>query len=142
MIIDKHLVSSGIFKNRSRHDPRFTCFYNFGKTHCPEDPVFKTVATVFEVVPDVLKTLHKVKNPYPNVDAASGALIYHYGLTEGIYYTVLFGVSRTLGYSAQAILNRALMQPIFRPKAVTTDWLAKAAPNAALLTTNRESARL
>lgn len=123
-------------------DPRFTCFYNFGKTHCPDDPVFKTVATVFEVVPEVLKTLHKVKNPYPNVDAASGALIYHYGMTEGIYYTVLFGVSRTLGYCAQGIWNRALMQPIFRPKAVTTDWLAKTAPNAAMLTVKNESGRL
>ena len=35
-------------------DPRFECFYAFGKKHCPDDPVFKTVVTVFETVPEVL----------------------------------------------------------------------------------------
>jgi citrate synthase len=104
-------------------DPRFTCFYEFGKKHCASDPVFKTVATVFKVVPEVLKQHVKIKDPWPNVDAASGSLLYHYGLTENIYYTVLFGVSRALGVSAQAVLARALMQPIIRPKSVTTEWL-------------------
>lgn len=108
-------------------DPRFTCFYDFGKKHCPEDPVFKTVATVFAVVPDILKNINKIKDPWPNVDAASGSLLHHYGLTEAVYYTVLFGVSRTLGVSAQAIWNRALALPLIRPKSVTTDWLEKAA---------------
>lgn len=35
-----------------------------------------------EVAPDVLKEHGKTKNPYPNVDAASGCVLYHYGLTE------------------------------------------------------------
>jgi len=34
----------------------------------------------------------------PNVDAHSGALLVHYGLVEYEFYTVLFGVSRALGY--------------------------------------------
>jgi hypothetical protein len=38
-------------------------------------------------------------------DAGSGSLLYHFGLTEFAYYTVLFAVSRSLGISAQAILN-------------------------------------
>jgi citrate synthase len=61
------------------------------------------------------------------VDAASGALLHHYGLTECQYYTVLFGVSRTLGVCSQAVWNRALGLPIIRPKSVTTDWLENAA---------------
>ena len=108
-------------------DPRFTCFYNFGKKHCANDPVFQTVATVFDVVPDILKQSNKIKDPWPNVDAASGSLLYHYGLTEPVYYTVLFGVSRALGVCAQAVWSRALGQPIIRPKSVTTEWLENAA---------------
>ncbi len=106
-------------------DPRFTCFHDFGQKHCPEDPVFKTVATVFDVLPDILKTINKIKDPWPNVDAASGSLLYHYGLTEAVYYTVLFGVSRALGVCSQAVLARALAMPISRPKSVTTDWIEK-----------------
>jgi len=108
-------------------DPRFTAFYDFGQKHCPNDPVFKTVARVFEIVPEVLRQTGKVKSPWPNVDAASGSLLYHYGLTEGVYYTVLFGVSRALGVTSQAVWYRALMAPITRPKSVTTDWLERRA---------------
>jgi len=104
-------------------DPRFECFYEFGKKHCPNDPVFKTVITVFETVPDVLMNIKKIKNPWPNVDAVSGSLLYHYGLTETIYYTVLFGVSRALGVCAQNLWARALGMPLVRPKSVTSDWL-------------------
>jgi len=52
---------------------------------------------LFEVVPPILDSLGKVKNPWPNVDAHSGALLVHFGLKEYTYYTVLFGVSRALG---------------------------------------------
>ena len=42
----------------------------------------------------------KLKDPWPNVDAISGTLQYHYGVHEFDFYTVLFGVSRILGVSA------------------------------------------
>ena len=102
-------------------DPRFEAFLNFGKKHFPDDPVFLTVSRLFEVVPVELKKLDKVKNPWPNVDAATGSLLYHYGLKEFSYYTVMFAVSRSLGLAAQAVVNRALLKPIIRPKSVTTD---------------------
>ncbi|MFZ0452685.1 MAG: citrate (Si)-synthase [Ignavibacteriaceae bacterium] len=102
-------------------DPRFEAFLNFGKKHFPEDPVFLTVSRLFEVVPAELKKLDKVKNPWPNVDAATGSLLYHYGLKEFSYYTVMFAVSRSLGLAAQAVINRALLKPIIRPKSVTTE---------------------
>ena len=102
-------------------DPRFEAFFNFGKKHFPDDPVFLTVSRLFEVVPVELKKLDKVKNPWPNVDAATGSLLYHYGLREFSYYTVMFAVSRSLGLAAQAVVNRALLKPIIRPKSVTTE---------------------
>jgi hypothetical protein len=39
------------------------------------------------------------------------------------YYTVLFGVSRILGFCAQNTIARGLNQPIIRPKSVTNKWL-------------------
>jgi len=104
-------------------DPRFEAFLNFGNKHFPDDPVFNTVRNIFEVVPEELKKVEKIKNPYPNVDAASGSMLYHYGLKEFSYYTVVFAVSRSLGLTAQAIINRALLSPIIRPKSVTTQFV-------------------
>lgn len=104
-------------------DPRFTAFNAFGKRVCPDDPVFQIVDRLFQVIPDVLKEHGKAKNPYPNVDAGSGALLYHFGMTEFDYYTVLFGVSRALGMLSQLIINRALGTAITRPKSVGTDWI-------------------
>ncbi|MCK6472038.1 MAG: citrate (Si)-synthase [Planctomycetes bacterium] len=108
-------------------DPRFTAFVKFGKAHFPEDPVFKTVQNVYQAVPAVLKQHPKIKNPWPNVDAASGSLLCHYGLTEADYYTVLFSVSRALGITAQAVLARGMGLPIFRPSDTTTKKLREAA---------------
>ncbi len=106
-------------------DPRFVEFRAFGMKHFPEDPIMKTVNNVFEIVPEVLKEHGKAKNPWPNVDAGSGALLYHYGLKEFSYYTVLFSVSRAMGMLSQLIVNRALGAPIERPKSVTTAWVKK-----------------
>ena len=104
-------------------DPRFTAFMNFGKEHIKNDDVFSIVENLFEVVPKVLLKHGKAKNPWPNVDAVSGALLYHYGITEFSYYTVLFSISRAMGIISQIVINRALGIPIMRPKSVTTDWL-------------------
>ena len=104
-------------------DPRFEGFLEFGLKHFPEDPVFKTVSGLFEVVPVELKKVTKIQNPWPNVDAASGSMLYYYGLKEFSYYTVVFAVSRSLGLAAQAVVNRAIMNPIIRPKSVTTEYV-------------------
>lgn len=101
-------------------DPRFDAFLAFGKKYMGEDPVFLTVQRVFETVPGVLSQVQKIKDPWPNVDAGSGALLYHYGLTEFSYYTVLFSISRALGIGAQAVVARAMGYPITRPKSLPT----------------------
>jgi citrate synthase len=111
-------------------DPRFDAFREFGAKYMPNDPVFQTVDRVFKVVPRVLKEHGKAKDPWPNVDAASGALLWYYGLKEFDYYTVLFSVSRSMGMLAQLVLNRALGTPITRPKSVGTDWLKAQAAKA------------
>jgi len=81
------------------------------------------VNKLFKVVPPVLKEHGKAKNPWPNVDAASGALLYHYGLKEFEFYTVLFSISRSLGITSQMVLNRALGMPLIRPKSLPFDVL-------------------
>jgi citrate synthase len=106
-------------------DPRFTAFIKFGQEHIKDDDVFSIVDRLFNVVPDVLQEQGKAKNPWPNVDAASGSLLYYYGLREFNFYTVLFSISRTMGMISQMVWERALGIPITRPKSVTTDWIRK-----------------
>jgi citrate synthase len=109
-------------------DPRFTAQMEFGKKHLPNDSLVKTVWNIYEAVPPVLQSLGKIKNPWPNVDAHSGALLVHFGMKEYEFYTVLFGVSRALGVLASLCWDRALGYSLERPKSVTTDnvkgWLA------------------
>jgi len=104
-------------------DPRFTAFYDFGTKYVQDSPVFNTVKKIFNTVPDILKDIEKIKDPWPNVDAGSGSLLYHYGIREISYYTVIFALSRAIGLAAQAVVNRAYMLPITRPKSVTTEWV-------------------
>ncbi len=108
-------------------DPRFTAQMEFGKMHMPDDKLVKTVWNIYETVPPILQTVGKIKNPWPNVDAHSGALLVHYGMVEYEFYTVLFAVSRALGVLASLCWDRALGLPLERPKSVTTDlvklWL-------------------
>jgi citrate synthase len=113
-------------------DPRFTGFNEFGNEHMPNDPVFQTVDRVFKVVPKVLEEYSEervkagknpIANPWPNVDAGSGCLLNHYGLTEFSYYTVLFSVSRAMGMLSQLIWNRAVGTAITRPKSVGSKFI-------------------
>ena len=108
-------------------DPRYTAQMEFGKKNMPDDPLVNIVWNIYDVVPPILKSLGKVKNPWPNVDAHSGALLVHYGMVEYEFYTVLFGVSRALGVLASLCWDRVLGLPLERPKSVTTEavklWL-------------------
>jgi len=108
-------------------DPRFAVQMEFGKKHMPNDKLVNTVWRIYETVPPILQTIGKIKNPWPNVDAHSGALLVHYGMVEYEFYTVLFAVSRSLGVLASLCWDRALSLPLERPKSITTDsvkqWL-------------------
>jgi len=110
-------------------DPRYSCQREFALKHLPNDPLFRLVSQVYEVVPGVLTKHGKTKNPWPNVDAHSGVLLQYYGLKEHGYYTVLFGVSRALGVLSSLVWDRALGHPIERPKSITTEWIQEYVKN-------------
>ncbi|MEM9823724.1 MAG: citrate (Si)-synthase [Bacteroidota bacterium] len=104
-------------------DPRFIAQKRFAEEYIQDSDIVNVVWKCFDVIPPILKSLGKVKNPWPNVDAHSGALLVHYGLKEYSYYTVLFGVSRALGVLSALCWSRALGFPLERPKSVTTKWV-------------------
>jgi citrate synthase len=104
-------------------DPRYMAQREFALKHLPDDEIFKVVSAIYDVAPDILREHGKAKNPWPNVDAHSGCLLVHYGVTEYDIYTVFFGVSRALGVLASLCWDRALGLAIERPKTVTTDWV-------------------
>lgn len=106
-------------------DPRFMAQKAFAEQNIKNDDIVQIVWDLFEVVPEVLGSIGKIKNPWPNVDAHSGALLVHYGFKEYNYYTVLFGVSRALGVLAQLCWDRALGLSLERPKSVTSEYLKK-----------------
>lgn len=111
-------------------DPRYTLQREFSLTHLKDDLLFKYTDLLYQVVPDILKEHGKAKNPWPNVDAQSGVIQWHYGVTEYDFYTVLFGIGRSIGITANLIWDRALGYPLERPKSVTTEMLEKMAVKA------------
>ncbi|KAJ7685116.1 citrate synthase-like protein [Mycena polygramma] len=114
----------GVLRNP---DPRFIALQEFcdARPELQESSIIRLVKKTYEVAPGVLKEHGKTKNPYPNVDATSGCVLYHYGLTEFKYYTVIFGVSRALGALTQLVWARALGLPLERPKSLSMDALEK-----------------
>ncbi|XWO13321.1 Citrate synthase 2 [Candidatus Hepatincola sp. Pdp] len=108
-----------------RHtDPRFLAQMNFAKKYNISNSLLQTVWDVYEVAPSILSKVGKIKNPYPNVDAHSGAMLHSFGFENSNFYTVLFGMSRSIGVMAQQIWDRVLKQPLFRPRSVTSEWVS------------------
>ena len=108
-------------------DPRYMVQREFALKHLKDDLLFKYVDKLYQIVPPILESLGKVKNPWPNVDAHSGTILWHYGVREYEFYTVLFGVGRAFGILSNIIWDRALGYPIERPKSLTTDMLEEIA---------------
>jgi len=104
-------------------DPRFTAQRTFAEKHLADDQLIQVIWRIFDVVPPILQGLGKVKNPWPNVDSHSGALLVHYGFDKFSFYTVLFGVSRAMGVLSALCWSRALGMPLERPKSLTTKWV-------------------
>ena len=91
-------------------DPRATIQYGLGEELYADDELFRTAANMRKVAVAVLKENPKVSNPYPNVDAVSGTLLNAAGMTDSDYYTVLFGISRIVGISAQIVDERTKLR--------------------------------
>lgn len=102
-------------------DPRATIFYDIAKENYSSDPLIKMALLLREAGPKVLKENPKVSNPYPNVDAISGALLTAAGFPYPQYYTVLFGMARMVGIARQIVYERCEAREgkgvaIYRPK--------------------------
>lgn len=108
-------------------DPRFTAQQEFAEKYIKGDKLVAIVNTLSKVVPPILEATGKIQNPWPNVDAYSGALLNHYGLKEHTFYTVLFGVSRSLGVLASLVMDRLYGLPIERPSSYPLEWYRKQA---------------
>jgi citrate synthase len=104
-------------------DPRYAVQRDFALKHMAQDELFQYVDMLYKVVPPILKEHGHAKNPWPNVDAHSGMIQWHYGITEYEFYTVLFGIGRAFGITANIIWDRALLYPLERPKSLTTQML-------------------
>ncbi len=104
-------------------DPRYSVQREFCLKHLPNDDIFKYVDSLYNVVPDILREHGKAKNPWPNVDAQSGVVQWHYGVTQFDFYTVLFAIGRSIGVLSNIIWDRALGYSLERPKSITTDML-------------------
>ena len=105
-------------------DPRFTAQLNFAQKHNLHSTLLDTVRVTYDVAPKVLGSIGKIKNPFPNVDGCSGALLNYFGFKNSEFYPVLFGLSRALGITSQLIWSRALSTPIFRPKSADLKLLS------------------
>ncbi|GAA5894994.1 hypothetical protein JCM5296_000933 [Sporobolomyces johnsonii] len=92
-----------------------------------EDRSGNYVDQLYQVAPGVLTEHGKTKSEPlpPNVDAASGSLLYHYGLKQFDFYTVTFGTSRAMGGLSQLVWDRALGLPIERPKSLSMEAIKK-----------------
>ncbi|HBL17397.1 MAG TPA: citrate (Si)-synthase [Elusimicrobia bacterium] len=104
-------------------DPRYIAQREFCIRNMPDDPIYKMVDMLYKLVPPILREQGKAKDPWPNVDAQSGVIQWHYGVQEYDFYTVLFGIGRALGVGANLVWDRALGYPLERPKSLTTDML-------------------
>jgi citrate synthase len=62
-------------------DPRFVCQLDFAEANIKDSNLIDLVKTNYKVIPEVLAATGKIKNPWPNVDCGSGALLMHFGLT-------------------------------------------------------------
>jgi citrate synthase len=108
-------------------DPRYTIQREFCLKHMPDDPIFQYVNMLYHIVPPILMEQGKAKNPWPNLDAQTGVIQWHYGVREFDFYTVLFGIGRSIGIATNLIWDRALGYPLERPKSITTDMLEQIA---------------
>lgn len=102
-------------------DPRATLLYDIGQKKYGNNPLIKIATLLRTEGSKILKENSKISDPYPNVDAISGAVLSAAGFPYPDYFTVLFGLSRTVGIAIQIMYERCQARegkgtPIVRPK--------------------------
>ena len=56
-------------------DPRFICELEYAEKYIKNSNLMDLVKANYEVIPEELGKIGKISNPWPNVDAGSGALL-------------------------------------------------------------------
>lgn len=102
-------------------DPRASVFYTYAQQHFPNYPLVKVALLLREAGPKVLSENPKISDPYPNIDAISGIVLAAAGFDYPEYFTVLFGLARSVGIAIQIVDERCFARggkgtPIVRPK--------------------------
>lgn len=102
-------------------DARATIFYDLAKEQFPDYPLAKIALLLRTEGTKVLKENPKISNPYPNIDAISGTVLAAAGFHYPEYFTVLFGLSRSIGIAIQLVYERCEARegkgtPIVRPR--------------------------
>jgi citrate synthase len=102
-------------------DPRAQVIYDYLKKHFPSHPLVKIALLLRSEGSKVLSENSKISDPHPNIDAISGTLLAVSGFDYPEYFTVLFGLSRTVGIARQIVYERLEARggkgtPIVRPK--------------------------
>lgn len=101
-------------------DPRATICYDYCEKHFKDHPLVKTALLLRTEGSKVLKENPKISDPYPNVDAITGAMLVAAGFPYPEYFTLLFGLSRMVGIAIQIVYERLEARggkgtPIVRP---------------------------
>lgn len=102
-------------------DPRASIFYQLAEARYPTNPLVKIALLLKSEGTKVLKENPKISDPYANVDAVSGTILSAAGFPFPDYFTVLFGLSRTVGIAIQIVYERCEARggkgtPLVRPK--------------------------
>lgn len=108
-------------------DPRASLLYDFASSHAQlkEHELIKTALFLRSQMPSILSKKKKIKSPYPNVDAISGALLAAAGFDYPEYFTPLFALFRSVGIVSQIVYERTHARggkgtPILRPRYLPT----------------------
>jgi citrate synthase len=102
-------------------DPRATVQYDFIQKHYSKHPLAKICLLLRRAGSKVMAENPKISDPYPNVDAVSGTMLTAAGFPYSEYYTVLFGLARSVGIAIQIVWDRLEARngkgtPIVRPQ--------------------------
>lgn len=102
-------------------DPRATVMYDYLKKQFPTHPLVKIALLLRSEGSKVLAENPKITDPHPNVDAISGTMLVAAGFDYPEYFTLLFGLSRSVGIARQIVYERMEARggkgtPIVRPK--------------------------
>lgn len=102
-------------------DPRATLLYEYANRHFGNNPLIQLALYVRQEGPGALITHGKAHDPYPNVDAISGATLVASGFDFPRFFPLLFGAARCVGIARQIVYERIEARggkgtPIVRPQ--------------------------